>query len=242
MARRDGPTLYEMMSRMPPPGEKADEARGQVSGQGRERPGATPLLTPGRMIRVPVGYIWTAVGLLILMVVLAYVFGYSRGNRRAVADAERISEGLREKLEDGSRVVDPLLRSGGLPAAEALMDDSSAPETPPGGVSRTSGADPRVAGTAYFIAETPLWERADEIVAFIRLQGAGLGLDAAVVPTDNPRFGQVIVLPGFEPSDSVTRDRLRTLIIDLGRRYQRQGKNNDNFDDTYHVTYRGSSN
>ena len=230
------------MSRVPPSGEKPGDDRGRVEQRGSERPGATPLLTPGRVIRLPVGYIWTAVGVLILLVTLAYVFGYSRGNRRAVADAERISEGLREKLEDGARVVDPLLREGGLPVEERPSEVSNASETPAGGVSRTSGADPRMVGTAYFIAETPLWERAGEIVEFIRLQGSGLGLDAAVVPTDNPRFGQVIVLPGFEPSDAVTRDRLRTLIIDLGRRYQRQGKNNDNFDDTYHVTYRGSSN
>ena len=46
----------------------------------------------------------------------------------------------------------------------------------------------------------------------------------------------------FKPSEAKTRDQLRKRIIELGRRFERIGKNNDNFDDTYFLTYKGPSN
>ncbi|MCH2162301.1 MAG: hypothetical protein MK085_10565 [Phycisphaerales bacterium] len=241
MARRNGPTLYEVMTRVPPPAPKTD---GDPRHRERDadRPPSTALLTPGRVVRIPVGYVWIAVGGLILLVVLAYIFGYSRGNRRAQAEAERISEGLQEKLAGGVQVADPLLEASELQTVEVLVAAPDASSAPPQAVSAPVSEDPLVPGRAYFIAETPLFERAGEIVDFIRAAGAEDGLDAAVIPAHNARFRRVIVLPGFEPSDARTRDQLRKLIIDLGRRYQRQGKNNDNFDDTYHYTYSGTNN
>ena len=57
--------------------------------------------------------------------------------------------------------------------------------------------------------------------------------------TEYSRFRQVIVLPGFDPSDSQARSELQQRIIEIGRKFESQGRNNDNFDDTYYAVYRG---
>ena len=225
MGRRNGPTLYEAMSRVPPPSAAGDGEDSSDHMQDMDRPNPSPLLTPGRVVRVPVGYVWIAMGGLILLAVLAYMYGFSRGSSQAQADASRISAGLEQKLSEGFQVRDPLLNA----APEVRKPDR-----------RPDNGDPRVPGMAYFIAETPLKERSMEIVTFIREQGQGL--DAAIVPADNERLRQIIVLPGFKPSEAKTRDQLRKRIIELGRRFERIGKNNDNFDDTYFLTYKGPSN
>ena len=244
MPRRSGPTLYEVMTRSSMPG--GPRPRGDSKGQTSEpeRPAASRLLTPGRVIRVPVGYVWIVGGGVILLLALSYVFGFSRGRTLADDNAIRISEGLAETMREGARIQDPLAKSNDTMASARVLDtvlsvevEVDRPETvkKPTVKPRRPGPAVRAVGTAYFVAETPLAGRAEEICDFIRANG----LDAMVVETENSRFRQVIVLPGFDPGDTEARSRLQQQIIEIGRKFETQGRNNDNFDDTYYAVYRG---
>lgn len=211
----------------------------QGGGTESDRPAASQLMTPGRVVRVPVGYAWIAGGALLLVLVLAYVVGFSRGSTIAEESARRLAEGLAESIREGGRITDPLVERP-TPLAR-VIDRVEVPDPPRRStvLVPTKPVSPRPVaarevGKAYFVAETPLAGRAEEIRAFIREEG----LDALIVPTENTRFRQVIVLPGFAPGDAETRDRLRQRIIEIGRRFEQRGRNNDNFDDTYYAVHR----
>jgi hypothetical protein len=188
--------------------------------------------------------VWIVAGGVILLLALSYVFGYSRGRTISDANAIRFSEGLAETIREGAEVKDPLLMENQqmasgrvidtVPEVEVASDQLASAKTPIS-VPRRPGPAAREVGKAYFVAETPLAGRAEEICDFIRADG----LDAIVVKTENTRFRQVIILPGFDPADVETRSRLQQRIIEIGRRFESKGRNNDNFDDTYYAVYRG---
>ena len=243
MSRRSGPTLYEVMKRSSTAGTTGSRGARSAPESEPERPPASQLLTPGRVIRVPVGYVWIVCGGVVLLLALSYVFGYSRGRTISDAKAMRISQGLAEVIEEGARIQDPLVANTSQEAQPRVIDTvlsvetSVEPPTRPTQITprpRRPGPANREVGKAYFVAETPLAGRAEEICDFIRANG----LDALVVETENSRFRQVIVLPGFDPSDSAARSELQKRIIEIGRKFERQGRNNDNFDDTYYAVYR----
>ena len=244
MPRRSGPTLYEVMNRSQAAGGSGPRNTGESQGNDSERPAASRLLTPGRVIRVPVGYVWTVCGGVVLLLALSYVFGYSRGRTVSDANAMRISQGLAEAIEEGTRIQDPLMDTTAVTSPARVIDTVLSVETSvekpqrPQAITprpRRPGSAVREIGKAYFVAETPLAGRAEEICDFIRDNG----LDALLVETQNSRFRQVIVLPGFDPSDSEARSELQQRIVEIGRKFESQGRNNDNFDDTYYAVYRG---
>ena len=237
MGRRSGPTLYEVMSKAPPSGQPRALSN-RPDPRDTERPAASRMMTPGRVLRLPIGFAWMIGGGLVLAIVLSYVVGYSRGQQIADDDARRLSAGLAESMRESTRVEDPLVTPDvPTPLARVVDEVPVVPRvTPPPRQTpqRATTSRIREPGKAYFVAETPLAVRAEEICTFIR----GSGLDAMVVPTENTRFRQVIVLPGYDPGDAETRDRLRQRIIEIGRRFEKQSRNNDNFDDTYSAVYR----
>jgi hypothetical protein len=189
---------------------------------------------------------WMGIGGIILLIALAFAMGYSRGNDTATSEARKIAEGLDERLREGSRVRDPLLVEVAQQPVPARVIDK-APNIPiqtPRATSRTTGSDSedyppdediRKVGMAYFFAETPLKGRAREIVEFIRDNG----LDAIQISAEDERFRQIIVLPGFEPSDVNRKRQLRKQIIEIGDKFHKLPGNNDHFNDTFHATFRG---
>lgn len=233
MGRRSGPTLYEVMSKSPPPGQRRAPSN-RPEDRLNERPAASRMMSPGRVVRLPIGFAWMIGGGLLLTIVLSYVVGYSRGQQISDADARRLSAGLEESMREATRVEDPLFTPTVPTPLARVVDEPLVTPPPQRTPQRASTRRSREPGKAYFVAETPLSVRAEEICTFIRASG----LDALVVPTENTRFRQVIVLPGYDPGDAETRDRLRQRIIEIGRRFEKQGRNNDNFDDTYSAVYR----
>ena len=236
MGRRSGATLYEVMSKAPSSMQRSANTEGRPEGD-RDRPRTSELMTPGRVVRMPVGFVWIIGGAIVLGMVLSYVAGFSRGQTIADEDARRLSAGLAESMRESTKVSDPLLAPETSTPMARVVDEPQVPAVPPQVTPKPpkqrSTLGIREVGKSYFVAETPLAVRAEEICSFIRASG----LDALIVPTDNTRFRQVIVLPGFDPGDADARDRLRQRIIEIGRRFEKQGRNNDNFDDTYSAVY-----
>jgi len=182
------------------------------------------LLTPGRLVRLPVGYVWISIGAIIAAVVLSYVVGHASGRRMvererdldlatAVAAAERGLNGsgvARDPLRSGTDTPADARSGAGRTATGGGADGGlggggggAAGRTTPG---QTSGAavptgDPRVAGHHYYVLAHGTEEGAPRMAAFLRENG----VDARVVTDHNGRLRKVIALPGLaERADQST--------------------------------------
>ena len=217
MMKRSGPTLYEAMSQSPatPRVTPGRRTRNPES----ERPAAATLLTPGRSIRLPVGFAWVGVVLVAGLMIGAYLLGFSRGEIAAEASAATADAARFEAAQEAGRVREPV---------------SSPPRAPQGSV---GAADPRIPGMNYWVVMRPRQDRAEEVAGFIR----GRGLDAIVVKSDTGGLPKVIVLPGFRPGERST-PAVESLMNDLkriGREFGKaSGRTSDNFDSLYPETYR----
>ena len=172
--------------------------------------------SPGRTIRLPIGYLFLASAGLILLAVFAYMFGYQHG--------ERATELQFGDLAD---------RTGAIPSAQIAQDpmatDSragrgsprSATYGPAGRRSNTGSmvtnadpwgpvpSNPREVGLNYFILIHTHFENAVKLAKFCRKES----LEAYVVKAKNMDQYQVIVLPGYRKGARETEQ-----IRDLERR------------------------
>jgi hypothetical protein len=233
MARKGGPALYELLSN-----PKAAPLAG-----GAARPSAPTAAFSGSQTQV---IAWIAVG--VVAVVIAYLVGVNRGERlgRAAYSEEREQE---RQLLDGGRPATAGAASGnegrgnegqgasenraqvdgnGISRGQALEDGPLPP--------LQMGADPRQAGLNYFVIATVSPPSAIATAQFCRDKG----LDAYVVPSNNVRFSEVIVLPGFPASDrsSTAVKGLEARIRKVGTLYKNAARGNPDFGDMYHKLYK----
>lgn len=229
MRRRGTPTLYEL-------------AR-STSGGGAEAAGARSapsfIASAMRSIRVPMGFVWLiGVGVLLLAMV-AYAFGFSRGK------AAGFSEGVNQQLgQEQARVTtravqDPLAPSAAPPAAATPAAATSRPSAPSSVVEpAVAGGDPRRKGAWYFRIVTGATPQGGEaLVAFCRSEG----LDARVVSDDNGKSRNIIVLPGLagpEARKTVDGQALEAKIKSVGQRWKAKARSNRSFDDAQLEPYR----
>jgi hypothetical protein len=199
---------------------------------------------------------WIAVG--IVAVVIAYLIGVNRGERlgRAAYSEEREQE---RRLLDGGRPATanatPKDASPGDAAPSVMgtaVGRSAASENRAqvdgNGISRGQnledgplpplqvGADPREPGLNYFVIATVSPQSALATAQFCRDKG----LDAYVVPSNNVRFSEVIVLPGFPASErsSAAVKGLEARIRKVGTLYRNAARGNPDFGDMYHKLYK----
>jgi len=214
MARRHSTPPYEIMGRrLPEPsGEGAAEEGAVREGEG---PGADrPATTHGRggrarvvsglsepvVLRVPRGLAVLAIVAVLGLIVLGYAVGHRRGyGAGEAAEAGRAEEELRMVTRLAQRQVDGALGAG--------RGDGTG-----GGESSETGRegrfdDPRRRGLRYFVVSHEPADEAARLIAFVERSG----VDAAAVPSDNPRFVKVIATQGF------TADELRSAT---GRDYE----------------------
>ena len=248
MARKGGPALYELLSN-----PKAAPLAG-----GAARPSVPTSAFSGSQTQV---IAWIAVG--VVAVVIAYLVGVNRGERlgRAAYTEEREQE---RQLLDGGRPATAGAASGsegrgnegqgnerqgnerqgnerqgasenraqvdgnGISRGQALEDGPLSP--------LQLGADPRQAGLNYFVIATVSPPSAIATAQFCRDKG----LDAYVVPSNNVRFSEVIVLPGFPASDrsSTAVKGLEARIRKVGTLYKNAARGNPDFGDMYHKLYK----
>ncbi|RPG17606.1 MAG: hypothetical protein CBB69_007130 [Phycisphaera sp. TMED9] len=237
MARRTGPTLYEAMSQSTPSSASSGARGGR--GTDSERPSASALLTPGRGIRFPVGFVWIGLAGVIGLVVATYLFGFSRGERAAGARQAATLSAELEAAREAGRVREPAQT-----AVPGRQDPPVIPEAAVGSKPSENrrNADPRVPGVSYWVVMRPRPDRAEEVAAFIRENGRGL--DAAVIPSDTGGFPKVIVLPGFRSEERSTPriESMKDEILRIGRAFGKQtGGKGEPFADLYPETFKSSS-
>lgn len=242
MARKGAPALYELLS----------TSKGAPLPGGASQPSQSSAAFSGQQTQ------WIAwIAVVVIAVVVSYLVGVNRGERlgRAALVEERAQE---QRLLSDARPATPVPTkdsgsaaqtpsvmgtAGGRPAASenrAQVDGN--------GISRGQaledgplspleiGADPRQAGLNYFVIATVSPQSALTTARFCRDKG----LDAYVVPSNNVRFSEVIVLPGFPASErsSAGVKGLEERIRKVGTLYKNAARGNPDFGDMYHKLYK----
>ncbi|MBC03082.1 MAG: hypothetical protein CMJ34_07245 [Phycisphaerae bacterium] len=221
MPRRSGPTLYEVMSQSSPPTRPTTPGRlqrGEV-----DRPTNSRLLTPGSVVRIPVGFVWIGIIAVVGLLALAFWMGSERGYERGRIVGDQVSRsmeevnrtgGLRREPGSGQGAVAPVTpveprpvdrapvgsRSAETSSGSPAVPRRSGPPMPEGADSLDRsidvGVERRRKGWTYKVVLYTRLEFAREVAKSIREQGADLGVDAMVERSQNGRFGTVILLPG----------------------------------------------
>jgi len=231
MARRGGPALYELL----------DSKRGAaVPAGGLARPKLDP--------RTLQSLVFVAIAL--VLIVVAYLVGVSRGERLGRMAAE--GGGPNGVAAVAAPPAQPGQASGARNGS-GNQSDGLTPENPavagagetlaraPGAVvaaalGPASAGDPRQIGLQYFVLCSTLEPNAIKVVEFCRSKG----LDAYVVPDQNGRLREVTVLPGFasgERSSPAIKD-LEERIRKVGVLFKASGPGNSDFGDRYIKTHR----
>ena len=120
--RRSNPALYELIqarsaSRAVP--TVADPEPATPSSQ-PQTGGSTNWLSPGRTIRVPIGYLFLAAAALILLVVFVYMFGFQHGERSTQLQFGDLADGT-APARNAAIAQDPMARDTGPGAGSAQL-------------------------------------------------------------------------------------------------------------------------
>ncbi|MHC4219302.1 MAG: hypothetical protein ACYSU7_12715 [Planctomycetota bacterium] len=204
MARKHiGPALYELMrgrraepraAEPPPETESADWG----------------WLSPGRTVRLPIGYLLLAAAVVLTAVVASFTVGYSRGEGQAKAQLDQ--EWLATNQQTLA-VPPPETRPAPAPArTEPSPRETPAPEAAPA----ESGwgqvlSDPREPGKNYFVLIHTRRDGAVMLAEFSRAHG----VEAYAVRAKNLSLYKVIALPGFGGGERSTE-----FVTDLERRIE----------------------
>jgi hypothetical protein len=240
MARKGGPALYELLS----------HSKGVSGAGGAVPPSASRPPFSGAQTQV---IAWVVVG--VVAVVIAYLIGVSRGERLGRAQlAEERAQEMRLQTDarpdvgaaDGSPAPSQMASATGAGARTGASENRSQVEG--NGIARGQalqegplpplprGVEPRQPGYKYiFIAGGISESGAVDIAEFCR----GKGLDARVIPIQNTRLFEVVVLPGFLESErsGATVTRLEERIRQIGLLYRGLARGNSDFGDMYHRLY-----
>ena len=169
--------------------------------------------SPGRTIRLPIGYLFLAAARLLLLAVFAYMFGYQHGERATQLQFGDLA-GRTDGIPGAQIAQDPMAtdsRAGAgspSPTAYGVADQRSNT-----GSIDTIGdpwgpvpSDPREVGLNYFILIHTHFENAVKLANFCRTES----LEAYVVKAKNMDQYQVVVLPGYRKG-ARELEQIRTL-------------------------------
>ncbi len=231
MARNKSPALYELYASVPP----------------------STAPRPRREIRIAS---WAPVAIAAagaLLLVGAYLLGVARGERvgRANAQAERDEllstidrsgdpSGIGRSESASTALPQPGSVNGGVApshdreAAVGAQDAATRTRYPP----VDPELDPREVGKLYLTVCTVPTANAPKVANFLREQG----LEAFVVPCNNARSREVIVLPGFsERGDSGVIERLKDRVRTVGLIWKQTTRDTRGFSDCYAKPFTGRS-
>ena len=165
---------------------------------------STTWLSPGRTIRLPIGYIFLGAAALILVIVFIYMFGFQHGERSSELEFGDLAD--RVNPASGAEIAqDPMARdsgagmvgSGGSAQLASAVPTSGRSAAAPTGTNCDLGGDiqsnPREAGLNYFVLIHTQRANAIKLARFCRVES----LQAYVVKARNMDQYQVIVLPGY---------------------------------------------
>lgn len=248
MAKR-GPTLFELINdparvRL---GRTLGAESSPLTSMDDEEQG---LLMGGRVLRVPIGYVFIATAIVLAGAALTYSIGFQAGqNRRDRQDARRMQLTAEEAAANQNAAIRDPLVTGTPPARTSASRGATVPglrspgseTTSPPASTRTSAplasGEQRVPGMNYFVVAYYGPDLAERAAAFLRESG----LAAAVISANNARFNYVISLKPFAPEEVGTpayREH-EALIKRLGRIWKRDHKGPDDFSEVWAQKYRG---
>ncbi len=214
--RRTNPALYELIQARQGKRAAAPTPDPQPIAAAPTTGESIRWFSPGRTIRLPIGYLFLAAAGLILLAVSAYMFGYQHGERATelqFGDLAGRTDGIpsaqiaQDPMATDSRVGAGSPRSTSYGAAAGRSDTGPmfTNADPWGPVP----SNPREVGLNYFILIHTHFENAVKLAKFCRNES----LEAYVVKAKNIDQYQVIFLPGYRKGARETEQ-----IRDLERR------------------------
>lgn len=251
------PALYEKMRNRPDPVApvKVDREPPPASD---DRPGFGQFLNPGQAIRLPVGYLFLGMGILIALISVAYIAGSSRGKaleeqRRLQSEAplEAINDPLMQGLEapPATTTGKGMLGSGNSPRGANQPSGSGGAKPavsgltpgPMGPIAPAPDKDPRKKGLNYFILATTSKEGAVQLAEFCRSNG----LETYVISRKNDRKSdagcRVVAFPGFDGKSRSSPEvkALEQRIHAIGDKWKSTQRGRTDLHDAYPEQYGG---
>lgn len=204
-------------------------------------------LSPGRMLRVPVGYLLLGLATAIALMVGAYVMGYRQAS---VAVRQEYAQGVLggAGTVDPLTATDPLEEDAGPTSGTGLKrvlpsDAGTRLSTPPVAVDDQDAgtgwgplfSDPRESGMNYFVLMQTSRDGAARVARFCRDHG----LETYVVGRNNASTFKVIAFPGFQSAERSGPDvrDLEALIHRIGDKWRREEGGATDFRDKYPSLY-----
>ena len=186
-------------------------------------------LSPGRSLRVPIGYIFLTIAAVFVVIIGAFIFGHLRGGQ----DKEREFGDFGPLNKDGSSPIiaqdpmgqdsQPIIMGGGESYADTSSTNDSATKT--AGFKNSSASskwgdiesDPRQEGYNYYILIHTTRKNARKLAQFCRDEQ----IRAYVVKPGRMNQYQVIVLPGYRRggSDSPEIIQLKSRLKAVTRKW-----------------------
>ena len=231
MARRGAPALYELMRPGQAPGAEAP------AGQAPRQPSARRGPSQPIVFEVPFRWALVAVGIVAVLLAVAYGIGVMRGrslaSSAAAVDPVVALPASAAPSGAGSPSIPAMKASDGAAAAAKRPVADGRPLPP----AANNNADPRVKGYRYYVLAHPSGEKAPGIVDFCRANG----LDAYLVPDDTALFRKIIVLPGYKDASERNSPEIKALeaaIKRVGAKLKAQARGNPDFADAYPEIFR----
>lgn len=204
-------------------------------------------LSPGRTIRMPVGYVLLGSALLIVILSLAYGVGYKSGQRAGQAKYQQDMVASAQGISDGTlRSLDPLTDPPPKTGKQAANPSNSSRSNANANVRSTPASswgpvipkdDPRKKGLRYFILMSTTEQGAVRLAEFCRANG----LETYVIKGKNSDLRRVIAFPGFALPDrsSPQVKALEGLIENIDEKWKRTEKNSTGLRGFYPETFDG---
>ena len=232
MGRSVGPPVAA-----PPPLRPKNEPRPASAPKSNPHPiGA--LLTPGRTIRLPVGYLLLGGGVMILVIWFAFMLGHNRGEGKARNQFEQtVLDQTGDIGTDGSLVtVDPLNDQPG----DRVQTPPKSNAKPASGTSTAASGkwgpvvpktNPCRKGELHFVLAETTEGGAKALADFCRNNG----LETYVISGKNERLRRVVAFPGFVNSaySSSAVKALESKIHQVGQLWKATNRSNSDLRDAY---------
>jgi hypothetical protein len=207
--KQSGPALYEMMR------DRRSSPRPAAPPPAQEEPSGSGWLSPGRTVRMPIGYLLLGAAIAVVALVGSFTIGYGRGEADARAEADRtwLAANQQNLAVPPPEIPAQRARQTAPPSARPAQEPTAAPSSSsraPAGWGPIE-SDPREAGKNYFILVHTQREPALRFARFCRDNG----VEAYVVRPNNSSLYKVLALPGYAPGG-----RSAPFVTELERRIE----------------------
>ena len=253
--RKNAPALYELIrersrapSTTPPEEDQLDEHEPEPEEEPScdEEPPST-ILGPGRTVRMPVGYFFFGLAIVIATGIGGYILGFRQSEARYERQRERQAR-LDAPADPLDRPINRRLLAGSSPAPEGRADSDAGPSGSIGAFPSDGGTgtmviveqgtpDPRQRGVNYAVVASLGRERALDLGRFLTERG----VDVAVVKLNNARLPSVIALRGFPSGHFRTEQRrsFEATLRRLGQEHADRGGGRKDFAELWWDRYDG---